>query len=119
MYVAAMNIRSHKKLYKKGDILGNEFTENDILRFVDMGAVFLRGEASFSEANAFKENIFKESEEVVFLDEDALRKMRSKSELVEYGESIGVDISENLTKEEMINLLLNYIEEEEDNVAGL
>ena len=112
MYVAAMNIRSHKKLYKKGDILGNEFTENDILRFVDMGAVFLRGEASFSEANAFKENIFKESEEVV-------RKMRSKSELVEYGESIGVDISENLTKEEMINLLLNYIEEEEDNVAGL
>ena len=45
--------------------------------------------------------------------------MRSKSELVEYGESIGVDISENLTKEEMINLLLNYIEEEEDNVAGL
>jgi len=112
MYVAVMNIRSHKKLYKKGDILGNEFSENDISRFINMGAVFSRGETPF-----FYES--DEDDKVIFLDESDLRKMKSKSELAEYGKSIGFDVSENMTKEEMINSLLNYIEEEEDNAAGL
>lgn len=107
MYIADMNVRSHKKLYKKGDVLGNEFSEKDILRFVEMGAVFSRGEIP-----AF--DIY-EPEELVFLDESDLRKMKSKGELAEYGRSIGIDVSEEMTKEEMINSLINYIEEEKDN----
>lgn len=114
MYVAVMNIKSHKKLYKKGDILGNEFSENDIWRFLDMGAIFSRGEIPvFGIEDGY------EPEESVFLDESALRKIKSKAELTEYGKSIGLDVPEEFTKEEMINALLNYIEEKRDNASGL
>ncbi len=114
MYVAVMNIKSHKRRYKKGDILGSEFSEDDIWRFLDMGAIFSRGEIPvFGIEEGY------EPEENVLLDESDLRKMKSKRELAEYGKSIGVDVSEEFTKEEMISALLNYIEEERDNVPGL
>lgn len=105
MYIANINIRSGKKLYKKGDILGKEFPEKDILRLTEMGAVFSRGETPSFDAY---------DNEAVFLGEGELRK-KTKGELTEYGKSIGFDVSEELTKEEMISSLLNYIEETEDN----
>lgn len=107
MYVANMNIKSEKAMYKKGDVLGKEFSKKDISRFLKMGVVFSRGE--FLEPDFDDEN-----EEVVFLDESGLRKMKSKAELAEYGRKIGFEVSEELTKEEMINSLLNYIEEEKE-----
>jgi len=98
-----MNIKSRKKTYKKGDVLGNEFSKRDILRFIKIGAVFSRGEITDFDIH--------KPEQAVFLDENGLRKMRSKAELAEYGGKIGVDVSEESTREEMINSLLNYIEE--------
>ncbi len=106
MYIADVNIKSRKKTYKKGDILGNEFSEKDILRFIEMGAVFSRGE--FTGFDIY------EPEQAVFLGESDLRKMKSKGELAEYGKKIGFEISGELTREEMINSLLNYIEETQE-----
>ena len=109
MYIANINIKSEKATYKKGDMLGNEFSEKDIKRFLKMNAIFSRGED-------FSTDILNgcELDEIVFLDESDLRK-KNKSELIQYGKSIGFDVSEDLMKEEMINSLLNYIEEEKDN----
>lgn len=107
MYIADMNIKSREKIYKKGDVLGNEFSKGDILRFIKIGAVFSRGEESLSDKGVDDYKL----EEIVFLDESGLRKMKSKAELCEYGKQIGFEISLELTKEEMINSLLNYIEE--------
>ena len=107
MYIAAMNIKSCKKTYKKGDVLGNEFSKEDISRFIKMGAVFSRGEERLT-AEEFDDY---EPEEIVFFDESDLRKIKSKAELREYGKRIGFEASMELTREEIINSLLNYIEE--------
>lgn len=107
MYIAVMNIKSSRKTYKKGDVLGKEFSDDDIKRFLKAGAVFSRGESYFDEIEEFQEP--------VFLEEESLRKMKTKADLVDYGKSIGVDISNEITKEEMINALLNYIEEAENS----
>ncbi len=47
-----------------------------------------------------------------FLSEDALNEMKSKSEIITYGKSIGTEgLSEKKTREDLIQIILDHIED--------
>ena len=104
MYVAIMNIRSKKAQYTKGEILGKEFSEKEIARLIEIGAVFSRG----------VEEKVEDTKEINFLNKEELEKIRTKKEICEYAKEIGLTLSDELTKEKLIDEILNYIEETED-----
>jgi len=67
-----------------------------------------------SNGNTNQENITVDNEEVEIeiKSEEELNKMRSKKELIEYAESIGCNgLDEDVRKDEIIAIILNYIEE--------
>lgn len=104
-----MNVMSTIKTYKRGETLGKEFSKASLERLLAMGAVFKNGE----DISQLEE--FDKQEVVEFLNEDELRKFKSKSEIVDYGKKIGLELDIDNTKESLINDTLNYIEEISDN----
>lgn len=109
MYTAKINIMSSVKTYKKGEVLGKEFSKTSLDRLLIMGAVFKDGE------DILQIEEFDNGETLKFLSEEELRKFKNKTEIVEYARKIGLELDIESTKEKLINDVLNYIEETCDN----
>lgn len=100
---AKVKIISMERTYNKGEKL--ELSKNSIKILVEQGMAYI----TETEETTLNEND-EEFETVEALDEETLRKM-SKSDLVTYATSIGLELSEKDIKEELISAILNYVEE--------
>lgn len=106
--IALTKIRSHVRSYKRGDVLGEEFTQDDIKRLVRLKAV------EGTDYNFDAETAFFGVETTAFLTETELHKISSKVKLIEYAQSIGLEeLSTEMKREEITDSILNYIEEME------
>lgn len=115
IYKVKTNITGPSKNYHPGDILGDEFSEEEIKRFCSCRAVCPVGaKPVVSESDTTDEEISNddETEKIDMLSEDELKKLSSKKAIMQYAESIGMEpMEESMTRPEMIDKVLAYQEE--------
>ena len=127
-YVANVRIRTERKAYLPGEILDRSSVP-DMDYLIGNGFVkeVYRGEASGMEPDHGKPDDIGEERDAPdgggvpeLYTEEQLKKMRSKKEIVEYAESIGLSgLDKSINKGELIDKVLVYIEEVmRDDVPG-
>lgn len=100
-------------IYEKGDIIEEIFDKTERQRLINLGAIEEIDTIADSSKNYEGENDYGK---IVFLSEDEIKRFKSKSEIAEYAETIGYNLKpDEMTREEMINCLINYIEEVTEN----
>lgn len=122
---AKVIIVTQKKEYQPGEKLPSSFPEADLKRLKKQGFIYSELETDTEDEDynedvenntpeddgfGFNEEDF-EDEEISFLSEDELRKMKKKKDIVDYAATIGLELSPDDTKEELIDAVLNHIEE--------
>ena len=114
IYKVRTHIAGQVKKYHPGDLLGNEFSEEEIERFCACRAVYPVGdEPAVSESDTAEDSSSDEEEDKIdMLGEEELKKLPSKKAIMQYAESIGMDpMDEALTRPERIDKVLAYQEE--------
>ncbi|WMJ88869.1 hypothetical protein [Anaerocolumna sp. MB42-C2] len=107
--IALVIITSQVKTYKPGEKLGSEFNEEDIKRLKRLKAI--EGAEDFDDS---EDTFFGDGEPAEFLTEKELNKL-NKAKIVEYAGSIGLDeLKAEMSKEELVDAVLNYTEEMEN-----
>lgn len=56
-------------------------------------------------------DILSETEEITFLTEEELKRIQSKQKIVEYANSIGLELNVELKKDDLISNIIVYTEE--------
>lgn len=115
IYKVKTNITGPSKNYHPGDILGDEFSMEEIKRFCSCRAVCPVGtKPVVSESDTTDEEISNddETDKIDMLSEEELKKLSSKKAIMQYAESIGMEpMEESMTRPEMIDKVLAYQEE--------
>lgn len=116
IYKVKTNITGPSNNYHPGDILGDEFSEEEIERFCSCRAVCPVGAklvVSESDTNDDDEiSTDDEADKIDMLSEEELKKLSSKKAIMQYAESIGMEpMEESMTRPEMIDKVLAYQEE--------
>ncbi len=98
-------------IYEKDSIIEEIFDETERQRLINLGAV-----EEIDTIDKSSKNHENDDKKIVFLSEDEIKRFKSKSEIAEYAETIGYTLKpDEMTREEMINCLINYIEEVTEN----
>ncbi len=113
IYKVRTHITTPTKKYHPGDILGDEFTSEEIERFCSCRAICAVGNEPVSDSDtAGQESSETEDDKIDLLGEEELKKLSNKKAIMQYAESIGMDpMEESLTRPEMIDKVLAYQEE--------
>ena len=114
IYKVRTHITTPTKKYHPGDILGDEFTSEDIERFCSCRAICPVGTEPVSDSDTLDEESSEKEEDdkIDMLGEAELKKLSSKKAIMQYAESIGMDpMEEAMTRPEMIDKVLAYQEE--------
>lgn len=113
IYKVRTHITTSTKKYHPGEILGDEFTPEEIERFVSCRAICAVGNEPVSDSDtAGQESSEPEDDKIDLLGEEELKKLSNKKAIMQYAESIGMDpMDEALTRPEMIDKVLAYQEE--------
>lgn len=113
IYKVRTHITTPTKKYHPGDILGDEFTSEEIERFCSCRAICAVGNELVSDSDtAGQESSETEDDKIDLLGEEELKKLSNKKAIMQYAESIGMDpMEESLTRPEMIDKVLAYQEE--------
>ena len=113
IYKVRTHITTSTKTYHPGEILGDEFTPEEIERFISCRAICPVGNKSVSDSDtAGQESSETEDDKIDLLGEEELKKLSNKKAIMQYAESIGMDpMDEALTRPEMIDKVLAYQEE--------
>ncbi len=121
MIKARANIETAKKTYKPGEAIKEKLSEADMKFLKKHNFITDDSEENFfdSEPDSAADcddsgilDLHVESSKfgVEYKDEAALKKL-NKDEIVEYAASIGLELSADALKSDLINSVLNYIEE--------
>lgn len=109
--IALNRITTHVKTYEPGETLGSEFSEKDIERLIRLKAV--DGAGDIEQDDDSDGELFGSGEPDSFLVEKDLNKLK-KDQLIEYAVKIGLNgLTMELSKEQLVNDIINYIEEME------
>ncbi len=113
IYKVRTHITTSTKTYHPGEILGDEFTAEEIERFCSYRAICAVGNEPVSDSDtAEQESSETEDDKIDLLGEEELKKLSNKKAIMQYAESIGMDpMDEALTRPEMIDKVLAYQEE--------
>lgn len=113
IYKVRTHITTSTKTYHPGEILGDEFTAEEIERFCSCRAICAVGNEPVSDSDtAGQESFETEDDKIDLLGEEELKKLSNKKAIMQYAESIGMDpMEESLTRPEMIDKVLAYQEE--------
>jgi len=95
-------IKTRTKTYLPGEMLGNEFTDEEISRLKKLKAV----------VGDYENRL--EQEKIRFLTEQELEKITSKQKLIDYADQIGIALKIESSKNELVGEILNYIQQLED-----
>lgn len=120
MIKARVNIETAKKTYKPGEAIKEKLSEADMKFLKKHNFITDDSEENFSDSepdaadcdNSGILGLHLEASEFgdEYKDEAALKKL-NKDEIVEYAASIGLELSADALKSDLINSVLNYIEE--------
>lgn len=113
IYKVRTHITTSTKTYHPGELLGDEFTAEEIERFCSCRAICAVGNEPVSDSDtAGQESSETEDDKIDLLGEEELKKLSNKKAIMQYAESIGMDpMEESLTRLEMIDKVLAYQEE--------
>lgn len=115
--VITMDEASEKRLVdRKVAVYVNPITNENSCNNISEGD----GNASLKENGVTQEEIYQENITITAKTVEELERMRSKKDIIEYAESIGLQgLSEDAKKDELIEAVLNYIEENFEVEDGL
>lgn len=122
MIRAKVNIETAKKRYAPGEVIMEWLPDTDMEFLKKHGFIIEEsldpegGAIGLEECGAIRVSEIQDPEEesseepVEYKDENALKKMY-KDEIVEYAKRIGLTIDQNMSKNDMIDAVLNHIGE--------
>lgn len=128
---ARVTIVTQKKEYKPGEKLPSTFPSADLARLKKQGFVrtddtadivvddnedHKKNNSSGSDNDGFRFNeddLNLNDDGATYLSKDELEKMKKKQNIVDYAATIGLTLSADSTKDELIYSVLNYIEEQQ------
>jgi len=102
--IAKAQIVTDKKILKRGDNL-HDLSTNEKRILINQGFAY-----SDEEFDSIIEDGLDVNESFI-LSEAELKKMKKKADIVEYAKNFGLELSEDLSKEELILAVLNFVEE--------
>ena len=114
IYKVRTHITTSTKTYHPGEILGEEFTTEEIERFCSCRAICSVGNEPVSDSDTAGQESSEtdEDDKIDLLGEEELKKLSNKKAIIQYAESSGMDsMDEALTRPEMIDKVLAYQEE--------
>lgn len=89
---------NQEHFYEIGEVIKEKINQAELQRLIDIGAIE-------------DDNILSETEEIVFLTEEDLKRMQSKQKIVEYANSIGLELNIELKKDDLISNIIVYTDE--------